>query len=231
MRLKSNKSKHPHPDPPPSRGREIGGNYQFCKNNSNNPININTPSPGGRGQGGGGNILQLPNEDDIISMYEYAINFLNSNGFTHYEISNFAMPGLECKHNLNYWDRGEYYGAGIGAHSFVDDRRYFNIRELDRYIRFVLNNQSPVDAVEKITKDMAMSEALFLGLRKTSGISIEILSKVFGKNILSAYDEAIRYLKKEGLIEIVSSDCSYESMLKLTDRGLLLSNEVFVKFL
>jgi len=229
--FKDSKEHHPHPDPPPSRGREIGGNYQFCKNNSNNPININTPSPGGRGQGGGGNILQLPNEDDIISMYEYAINFLNSNGFTHYEISNFAMPGLECKHNLNYWDRGEYYGAGIGAHSFVDDRRYFNIRELDRYIRFVLNNQSPVDAVEKITKDMAMSEALFLGLRKTSGISIEILSKVFGKNILSAYDEAIRYLKKEGLIEIVSSDCSYESMLKLTDRGLLLSNEVFVKFL
>ena len=80
-------------------------------------------------------------------------------------------------------------------------------------------------------KPVALSEALFLGLRKTGGINIEILSKVFGKNILSAYDEAIRDLKKEGLIEITGSDRTYESNLKLTDRGLLLSNEVFVKFI
>ena len=178
-----------------------------------------------------GSIRNLPEEERIIEMYEYAIHFLNSHGFAHYEISNFALPGLDCRHNLNYWDRGEYYGAGTGAHSFVDERRYYNIRELDRYIRFLLNNQSPVDVVEKITKDMALSEALFLGLRKTGGISIEILSKVFEINILSAYDEVIRDLKKEGLIEITSTDCSYGSILKLTDRGLLLANEVFVKFI
>ena len=178
-----------------------------------------------------GNIINLPEEDLIVEMYEYAIDFLKSNGFSHYEISNFALPGYECRHNLNYWDRGEYYGAGLGAHSFVDHRRFFNVRELDRYIGLVLNNQSPVDAIEKITKDMALSEALFLGLRKTNGISLEILAKAFGKNILIAYDEAIHDLKKEGLIEIVSSDCSYKSILRLTGSGLLLSNEVFVKFL
>jgi oxygen-independent coproporphyrinogen-3 oxidase len=170
-------------------------------------------------------------EDEIVDMYEYAIDFLKSNGFSHYEISNFAMPGFECRHNLNYWDRGEYYGAGLGAHSFVDGSRYFNISALDRYIRLILDSQSPVDAIEKITADMALSEALFLGLRKTRGISLEVLAKAFGKNILSTYDEAIHDMKKAGLIEIVSSDCSYESILKLTGRGLLLSNEVFVKFL
>jgi len=178
-----------------------------------------------------GNKINPPEEDEIVDMYEYTIDFLKANGFSHYEISNFALPGFECRHNLNYWDRGEYYGAGLGAHSFVDSRRYFNIREIDRYIKLVLDNQSPVDAIEEITLDMALSEALFLGLRKTDGINIEMLAKAFSKNILGDYEETIHKLKQAGLIEIVSSDCSYESILKLTNRGLLLSNEVFVKFL
>ncbi len=176
-------------------------------------------------------IINLPEEDRIVEMYEYAIDFLKSKGFPHYEISNFALPGFECRHNLNYWERGNYYGAGLGAHSFIDSRRHFNIKELDRYIRLLQDNLSPVDAIEKITKDMALSEALFLGLRKTSGISFDMLSKAFGKNMLSVYEEAIQDMKKEGLIEITGSDSLNEKILRLTDRGLLLSNEVFVKFL
>jgi oxygen-independent coproporphyrinogen-3 oxidase len=173
----------------------------------------------------------LPEEDLIVEMYEYTIDFLESRGFHHYEISNFALPGFECRHNINYWDRGEYYGVGLGAHSFLNSMRYFNVSDLERYVRMAGNNRSPVDAEEKITGDMALSETMFLGLRKTDGIAIEKMTNTLGRNILTCYHETIKDLQSKGLIEITDSFCSHESVLRLTRRGLLLSNEVFMKFI
>ncbi|MBI4849755.1 MAG: radical SAM family heme chaperone HemW [Nitrospirae bacterium] len=174
--------------------------------------------------------VRLPDEDKIIEMYEHTIDYLVSKGYSHYEISNFAMPGYQCRHNLNYWDRGEYFGAGLGAHSFVYGKRFCNTCDLEEYLKAVSEDKSPVKGTGHIPEDQALSEAIFLGLRKTGGISIESFLKRYGINMLSHYQNEIAALQEEGLIEIVGSGCSYETDLRLTRKGILLSNEVFLKF-
>jgi oxygen-independent coproporphyrinogen-3 oxidase len=170
-------------------------------------------------------------EDTIIEMYGYAIDFLTSTGFIHYEISNFSRHDYACRHNMNYWERGEYYGAGLGAHSFIDSKRFHNTDNLDEYLACVSENKQPAKDSESITEDMALSEAIFLGLRKTEGLIVESILKRYKKNILSIYRNEIQDLQKSGLIELGSSDCSYETSMKLTRKGLTLSNEVFEKFI
>jgi len=177
------------------------------------------------------NRFRLPEEATVIEMYEYTIDYLKSEGFIHYEISNFAVPGWQCRHNLNYWDRGEYYGVGPGAHSFLSGKRYCNTPVLDEYIRAVSESGRPACNAEDITGDRALSEAVFLGLRKTEGLCLESLARLYRQNILSRYSKEISTLEDAGLVEIVSVACSYETSLRLTRKGLLLSNEVFEKFM
>jgi len=173
----------------------------------------------------------LPEEDKIIEMYEYIIDYLTSEGYIHYEISNFARPGYFCRHNLNYWDRGEYYGTGLGAHSFKEGKRFYNTDHLDEYIQALSTDRSPVKETEHITEDKALSEAIFLGLRKIDGINIEHFSKRYKVNLLIRFEKEIREFQEAGLVEIVESGCSYETNLRLTRKGLLLSNEVFARFI
>jgi oxygen-independent coproporphyrinogen-3 oxidase len=170
-------------------------------------------------------------EDKIIEMYEYTIDYLSSHGYSHYEISNFAMLNYFCRHNLNYWDRGEYYGAGQGAHSFIKGKRFYNSCNLDNYIKAVSENKSPVEATENITEDNALSESLFLGLRKIEGIDVESFAKRYKKNIIVHYAKEIKDIQEAGLIEITDSGRSYKNRLKLTRKGLLLSNEIFERFI
>lgn len=186
-------------------------------------------------------ILKSLDDDLIAEMYNHTIDFLKSKGYGHYEISNFAVPGYSCRHNLNYWDRGEYYGAGLGAHSFINGNRFYNTGNVEDYLKAVSEKRSPVKATEHITKDKALSEAVFLGLRKTEGIYLKAFFEHYGQDLLKFYNKEIHELRAAGLIELVSSNCSISSSssnglsglnryLRLTRRGLLLSNEVFVKF-
>lgn len=186
--------------------------------------------PLGKGGRRGGNFLLL-DEEEIIAMYEYTIDQLNAEGYLHYEISNFARPGSFSRHNLNYWDRGDYYGAGAGAHSFVGNNRSSNTADLDQYIKLASEEKNPIAQTEEITPEKALSEAVFLGLRKTGGINVEVFSKRYGINILTHYEKEIHELREAGLIHTGSSDCSYETNIRLTHKGLILSNEVFVKFI
>ena len=78
--------------------------------------------------------IAMPDEDLILEMYNHTIDYLAGHGYEHYEISNFALPGFKCIHNLNYWNRGEYIGAGAGAHSFVNGVRTKNIADVNKYI-------------------------------------------------------------------------------------------------
>lgn len=176
-------------------------------------------------------ILKSLDDDLIAEMYNHTIDYLASEGYGHYEISNFAVPGYSCRHNLNYWDRGEYYGVGVGAHSFVKEARFCNTGNLEDYLKAVSGKNSPLKETEHITEEKALSEAVFLGLRKTAGINIESFFKRYGLNILSHYQDEIADMQEKGLIEITNSECSYETRLRLTRSGLLLSNEVFVKFI
>ena len=176
------------------------------------------------------NISRL-HEEQIIEMYEDTIDYLRAEGYLHYEISNFGLPGSFSRHNLNYWDRGDYYGAGAGAHSFVNNTRSYNTADLDKYLKLVSEMKSPVEHSEEITAEKALSEAMFLGLRKTEGINMEAFSKRYSINLPAHYQKEINELKEAGLIETGASECSYETDIRLTQKGLLLSNEVFVRFI
>ena len=174
------------------------------------------------------NLRVVPlNEETIIEMYEYAIDFLTSNGYLHYEISNFARPDYFCRHNLNYWNRGEYYGAGLGAHSLVNNQRYHNTGSIKDYTRLLSANKSPLIHSESIDTEKALSEEFFLGLRKTGGIRLETLSKLYGIDIADRYQKEIKKLTAAGLLEFDIPT----SLMKLTRKGLLLSNEVFTEFI
>ena len=111
--------------------------------------------------------VKMPDEDMVLSMYDYAIDYLTSKGYEHYEISNFALPQFRCLHNLNYWNRGEYIGAGAGAHSFMRGFRSQNTGDIRKYIEEVKKEIIPeAEPVEIKLKD-AIKEFIFLNLRKT----------------------------------------------------------------
>ncbi len=175
--------------------------------------------------------LHLLDEEKIIEMYEFTIDYLISKGFIHYEISNFALPDYQCRHNLNYWERGEYYGAGTAAHSHIGRKRLHNTMDTDEYLRLISEDRSALRGSEDISEKRALSEAVFLGLRKKDGLIVESLSRRYRINILSHFHKEIKNLQDAGLIEIVGSPSSYETSLRLTRKGLMLSNEVFVYFI
>ncbi|MCL4457568.1 MAG: radical SAM family heme chaperone HemW [Nitrospirae bacterium] len=165
--------------------------------------------------------LIMPDEDVIAEMYYSAIDTLTRDGYNHYEISNFAKPEYECVHNLNYWNRGEYLGIGSGAHSFFNDKRSCNIKDVSRYVEIANKGEIPLTEETGITGDEALKETIFLGLRKTDGIDISMLP--YGKR--PAIKKAADELASHGLVELDNN------IFRLTRKGLLLSNEVIVKVL
>ena len=168
--------------------------------------------------------LILPEEKEVIEMYKFAIAYLGDCGFVHYEISNFAIPSYLCRHNVNYWDRGEYYGIGLGAHSFIDERRFYNTGDMKVYVNSISEGKSPTKGFEDITEEKALAEAIFLGLRKTDGINLHAFQIRYRKNFLELYAKEIKELCESGLLEFQNNN------LRLNLNGLLLSNEVCAKF-
>ncbi len=122
--------------------------------------------------------VTLPEDDDVADLYIDAIDYLGNAGLGQYEISNFARAGEECRHNLRYWTRGEYHGFGLGAHSFIDDKRFANTRDIRRYIAA---SPEARDFSETLGGDEARRETLFLSLRRTSGINYDELVELCGQ--------------------------------------------------
>lgn len=168
-----------------------------------------------------GKEMEKPAEEAIVGMYYHLIDRLTDAGYRHYEISNFARPGFECRHNLNYWDRGEYIGAGAAAHSFIGNKRVNNVADISRYIELIKAGELPIDREIEISRDDAIKESVFLGLRKTEGIDIQMFRDGFGIDIA----EASLSLMDAGLL-------TYDgSHLRLTRPGIVVSNEVIVRLL
>ena len=161
--------------------------------------------------------LILPDEELILEMYYHAIDHLTRCGYEHYEISNFALPGFRCVHNLNYWDRGEYIGAGAEAHSFIAGTRLRNMKEIAGYIGRLNKGIIPETESMGITRAEALKEFIFLGLRKTEGISIEIAEKK-GLDIPALCGELL-----DDHLEVK------DNTLRLTRKGMVVSNAVIVK--
>ncbi len=166
--------------------------------------------------------IKLLDEEEVIDMYGIAIDRLTGTGYHHYEISNFSMPDYECRHNLNYWMRGEYIGLGPGAHSFIDEKRFSNVKNIDKYIASLRDNALAVEEVIELTNEDKQKEYIFLGLRKTEGIDMN--NKDFNLSELNK-NGALDELIKDGLIEVRGG------RIRLTRRGLLLSNQVINKII
>jgi oxygen-independent coproporphyrinogen-3 oxidase len=168
-----------------------------------------------------------PDDDTTANMYDRAIQFLTSHGYHQYEISNFCIPGHECRHNINYWDRGEYLGLGPGAWSFIGNSRWANIADVEQYA-YRLRNGIMVhdhDRVESVNGEQAALEKLFLGLRKTSGVDLADYGSLFGGGALDSLLSRIGDLERDGLVAI------QKGTLVLTGRGMLLSNKVLSRFI
>lgn len=161
--------------------------------------------------------IELPDEERVLEMYDYAIDFLASNGYEQYEISNFATPGYRCLHNINYWDRGEYIAAGAGAHSFVEGVRRKNTCNIQSYIEQLKEGRLHEEESAEIPAAEEMRERIFLGLRKTDGIALAGLEKM-GINVI----EAATGLIEEGYLTTTGEN------LRLTRKGMVLSNSVIV---
>jgi oxygen-independent coproporphyrinogen-3 oxidase len=161
---------------------------------------------------------EKPREDLILSMYDSAVDMLAVNGYEQYEISNFAQPGFRCCHNLNYWERGEYIGTGAGAHSFICERRSVNVVSVDDYIEQLDSNVLPERESVTISSEGRLREFLFLGLRKTEGISIREATTL-GLDVIGAGREMV----DEGFLEFRDDRC------RLTRKGIVLSNAVVVR--
>jgi len=158
--------------------------------------------------------LSLPNEEKVVEMFHLTAKRLRSEGFSHYEISNYAKEGFECRHNINYWLRGQYIGLGAGAHTFLDGKRIKNTGDISLYIDRVFRGEFPIEAEEVLSPEDSLREEVFLSLRTSYGIEAR-------EEILKAGEFAL----KAGLMEVVSG------RLRLTEEAMAVSNSVIAELL
>ena len=164
----------------------------------------------------------LPDEDIAAEMYELMLDKTAESGYVQYEISNFAKPGSESRHNSKYWLLEPVYGFGVSAHSFDGRERYANERNTDAYLRLV----ERLGAAEVMRERVNIpSEFAFLGLRLNQGIGIEDYQARFGSDLIDTHRNDVERLQDADLIKISNG------RLSLTRRGMLFSNEVFAAFI
>jgi len=172
--------------------------------------------------------LSLPDEDAAVTMFRETGAVLGRAGYERYEISNFARPGFRSRHNQVYWRRGNYLGFGAGAHSFLRSPgfgvRWRNPLSPEAYLGAVSCAVIPEEDMTTLAERDAMSEFFFLGLRLREGVEEAQFCRDFGRTVEEAYREELTELLAEGLIEREAG------FLRLSERGLLLANRVFMRF-
>ena len=172
-------------------------------------------------------ILKLPDEDRERQMYWFVKDFLELNNYKHYEISNFARKGFESKHNMDCWGQKEYIGFGIAAHSYIDNKRFCNISNLNKYIENckVGNFEDNKVICEEQNVEDKMREYMILGLRKINGISIQKFENIFNENPIMIFRKELQKLSEEELI-LIDGD-----IIKLSNKGLDFANLVWEEFI
>lgn len=169
--------------------------------------------------------LFLPEEYEVAEMFLLAQDFLKKRGYRHYEVSNFARPGFECRHNLVYWNNDPYVGIGLNAHSYYGGKRYSNTSRMEEYLKAPSAIADGWETLPRLPLDEDISNFMILGLRKTEGVSFSEFLKRYGDDLLKVFSEEIKELSPMGLVEWD------DQFLRLTPKGILLGNEVFEKFL
>ena len=167
----------------------------------------------------------LPDEETSREIYLWTGKYLKSRGFEQYEISNYAREGKQSAHNLRYWERKDYLGLGLGGASMIRNMRMSNTRDWDKYMAYCRDPGKIREEVEVLEESGQMEEFMFLGLRKTRGISKKEFRRTFGKDIDLVYEKTLEKYLKNGMLQ-ESGDRIF-----LSEEGILLSNQVFADFL
>lgn len=168
----------------------------------------------------------FPADDELDrQMYAYTIERLSVKGFKHYEISNFAIPGFECKHNLIYWNAEEYVGIGAGAHSYLFGERFNNAYGVEDYILKSNNSEKLRENVQSIDKKESMSEYMILGLRLVDGVSGAEFEARYSEKLDDIFGTKLNKMIKTKLVEQAGD------RFKLTAYGLDVANIVFEEFI
>lgn len=198
--------------------------------------------------------LALPDEETEREMYQSTKRILEGYGYHRYEISNYAKPGFESRHNLRYWQRRPYLGFGLGAASLFDHRRWRNTPSLAAYISTLTETDTETETagichsaerrdeesllkvleklereVEALSEKAEMEEFMFLGLRTSRGISETAFAKAFGTPLETVYGKTLKRLESQGLLRVAEENGARS--WSLTDRGVDISNVVLAEFL
>ena len=173
--------------------------------------------------------LTLPDEDDERRMYDLTLDLLAQSGFRQYEISNFARPGCECRHNIGYWQQVPYIGLGVSAASYLPAEngmiRLTNPRTLPAYLTMVQSQDDSLREQEFISKTDGRFETLMLGLRMNCGVSESEFQERNGVSLDALYGEKLRKFEQEGLLQRKTDRWS------LTRRGMDVQNAILVELM
>jgi oxygen-independent coproporphyrinogen-3 oxidase len=165
-----------------------------------------------------------PGDEFMADAYESGCAFLASEGYAQYEISNFAQPGFESRHNCRYWQLTPYWGLGAGAHSYDGARRWSNEINVGAYLDKLEAGQPPIDEFRSLTTEEQVEEFFFLGLRQVAGVNLNVARARWGLNCLNGWEDKIRNLAREGWVV-----CCGDSV-RLSPHAYLVSNEIFQEF-
>jgi len=177
--------------------------------------------------------IQPPDPDLAADQYELACNILAEYGYDHYEISNWAKPGMACEHNLTYWRNGEYLGLGAGAHGQAAGVRYHVVKQPRVYVRRLQEPSvvgyplsTAVAASHPVRRAEAISDTMITQLRLLNeGVDLAAFSEQFGQSLAEVYGETLEQLLEWGLVVVGNG------RLRLTKKGWFLSNQVFYRFM
>lgn len=170
-------------------------------------------------------LLELPDDDEDRNFQDLFRERLEAAGYDRYEISNFSKKGLVSRHNLNYWNFGEYLGCGVAASGFMNGRRWTNTTSIPEYIEAIDKGEDPSVSIHVNSLEDSMEEFIFMGLRKTKGISTREFSDRFGQDFYKVYPGVCdRFV--ENKLMIIDGD-----EIRLTNEGLDLSNYIMSDFI
>ncbi len=167
----------------------------------------------------------LPDEETSREIYLWTGKYLKKQGFGQYEISNYARPGRESRHNLRYWERKDYLGLGLGAASMIRNMRMSNTRDWEKYRIGCRDPRKIREEVEFLEEPRQMEEFMFLGLRKIRGVSRKEFRRIFGKDLDLVYEKTLKKYLENGMLQ------EKGDRIFLSEEGILVSNQIFADFL
>ena len=167
----------------------------------------------------------FPDEEEDRRMYHYIVNTLSTMGYSQYEVSNFAKKGFESRHNTRYWELNNYIGLGASAHSNIDNTRYSCVNSVKAYNESLSSDKCPWDFFETLDKKDRINEFMIMGIRMNKGIDLDYGSKKFNTDLNEYYKYEISKNVKNSLL------LKEGNIIKLTEKGFDLSNQVEIDFI